>query len=245
MEDQENYVGKSIGNYRIIALIGSGGFGSVYQGEHAILKERVVAIKILHTHLSSQEERTRFLQEARLLGHLQHPHILQIFDAGIENGLPYLVTEYAPHGSLRDLLNRSAHTILPEEVSLTILSQVGEALAYAHQQHIIHRDLKPENILFNANDVALLADFGIATTLSTSSVKYSSVMGTPSYMAPEQFQGTLSQQGDQYALGCIAYELFTGHMPFTAPDFFAMGFKHLTDKPVAPTQLNPAIPMSY
>ena len=200
MGDQGNYVGKSVGNYRILTHIGSGGFGSVYRGEHSILKERVVAIKILHTHLSSLEERTRFLQEARLLEHIQHYHILQIFDAGIDSGLPYLVTGYAPNGSLRDLLNRDAHKILPEEVSLTILSQVGEALSYAHQQHIIHRDLKPENILFNANDVALLADFGIAITLSTSSVKYSSVMGTPSYMAPEQFQGILSQQGDQYAL---------------------------------------------
>lgn len=243
MGDQENYVGKSIGNYRIGTLVGSGGFGSVYRGEHAILKERDVAIKILHTHLSSLEERTRFLEEARLLEHIQHLYILQIFDAGIDAGLPYLVTEFAPHGSLRDLLTRSAHQILPEEVSLTILSQVGEALSYAHQQHIIHRDLKPENILFNANDVALLADFGIATTLSTSSVKYSTVMGTPSYMAPEQFRGILSQQSDQYALGCIAYELFTGHKPFTAPDFFAMGFKHLTDNPVAPTQLNPALPI--
>ena len=243
MGDQENYVGKCIGNYRIVALIGSGGFGSVYQGEHAILNERIVAIKVLHTHLSSQEQRTNFLQEARLLGHLQHLHILQIFDTGIDTGLPYLVTEYASHGSLRDLLNRHTQTILPEDESLTILSQVGEALSYAHQQHIIHRDLKPENILFNTNDGALLADFGIATTLSTSSVKYSSVIGTPAYMAPEQFQGTLSQQGDQYALGCIAYELFTGQKPFHSSDFFAMGFKHLTDNPVAPTQLNPALPM--
>ncbi len=243
MGDQGSYAGTSIGNYRILALIGSGGFGSVYRGEHSILKERVVAIKVLHTHLGSPAERTRFLEEARLLGHIHHHHILQIFDAGLENGLPYLVTEYAPHGSLRDLLTRSPHTILPEEVSFTILSQVGEALHYAHQQHIVHRDLKPENILFNENDRALLADFGIATTLSTSSVKYSSVIGTPSYMAPEQFQGTVSKEGDQYALGCIAYELFTGHVPFSAPDFFAMGFKHLTDHPVAPTQLNPALPI--
>src|SRR5205085_4875620 len=151
-------------------------------------------------------------------------------------------TEYAPYGSLRDVLTRSAHKILPQEVSLAILSQVGEALYYAHQQHIVHRDLKPENILFNANARALLADFGIATTLSTNSVKYSSVMGTPSYMAPEQFQGILSKEGDQYALGCIAYELFTGCAPFSAPDFFAMGFKHLTDKPIDPSQLNPALP---
>jgi serine/threonine protein kinase len=243
MEDQGNYVGKSIGNYHIVTLIGSGGFGSVYQGEHSILKERVVAIKILHNHLGSPAERDRFLEEARLLGHIQHHNILQIFDAGIDSGLPYLVTEYAPHGSLRDLLKRDAHTILPEDVSLRILSQVGEALSYAHEQHIIHRDLKPENILFNANDVALLADFGIAITLSTSSVKYSSVMGTPAYMAPEQFQGILSQQGDQYALGCIAYELMTGQQPFTAPDFIAMGFKHVSEQPIPPAQLNPALPM--
>ncbi len=243
MEDRGRYVGTTIGNYHILALIGSGGFGSVYRGEHSILKERVVAIKILHTHLGSLEERNRFLEEARLLGHIHHPNILQIYDAGLENGLPYLVTEYAPYGSLRDFLTRSTLPILPEVVSFTILSQVGEALYYAHQQHIVHRDLKPENILFNANDRVLLADFGIATTLSTSSVKYSAVMGTPSYMAPEQFQGILSKEGDQYALGCIAYELFTGHVPFSAPDFFAMGFKHLTDHPVAPTQLNPALPM--
>ncbi len=242
MGDQGSYTSTNIGNYRILGHIGNGGFGSVYRGEHSILKERVVAIKILHTHLGSPAERDRFLEEARLLGHIHGPHILQIFDAGLENGLPYLVTEYAPHGSLRDILIRHAHTILPEDVSLSILSQIGEALYYAHQQHIVHRDLKPENILFNAKNEALLADFGIATTLSTSSVKYSSVIGTPSYMAPEQFQGTVSKEGDQYALGCIAYELFTGHVPFSAPDFFAMGFKHLTDQPVAPTQFNPALP---
>lgn len=243
MGDQGSYTATSIGNYRILGLIGNGGFGSVYRGEHSILKERVVAIKILHTHLGSPAERDRFLEEARLLGQIHDPHILQIFDAGLENGLPYLVTEYAPHGSLRDILTRCAHTILPEDVSLTILSQIGEALYYAHQQHIVHRDLKPENILFNAQNEALLADFGIATTLSTSSVKYSSVIGTPSYMAPEQFQGTVSKEGDQYALGCIAYELFTGHVPFSAPDFFAMGFKHLSDQPVAPTRFNPALPV--
>lgn len=242
MGEQGTYAGTTIGNYHILALIGRGAFGSVYRAEHSILKERIVAIKMLHTHIGSLEERNRFLEEARLLGHIHHPHILQIVDAGLENGLPYLVTEFAPHGSLRDFLIRSAHPILPEEVSLAILSQVGDALYYAHQQNIVHRDLKPENILFKVNDRALLADFGLATTLSTSSFKFSTVIGTPSYMAPEQFRGIVSKEGDQYALGCIAYELFTGQKPFSAPDFFAMGFKHLTDHPVAPTQLNPQLP---
>src|SRR5438270_7007199 len=178
MMDTGHFVGKSIGNYRIVAFIGSGGFGSVYRGVHHVLQDRIVALKILHNHLSSPQELSRFLQEAQLLEHIQHPHILQIFDAGLENGLPYLVTEYASHGSLRELLKRSAHTPLPQEMSLTILAQVGEALDYVHQQHIVHRDLKPENILFNTNDAALLADFGIASTLTTSSIKYSSVIGT-------------------------------------------------------------------
>jgi len=87
-----------------------------------------------------------------------------------------------------------------------------------------------------------LSDFGISTALSTASVKAVTLIGTPPYMAPEQFQGIISKESDQYALGCIAYELFTGYAPFSAPDFFAMGFKHLTDKPIDPTQLNPAIP---
>lgn len=242
MADQGSYIGTAIGNYHILALIGSGGFGSVYRGEHNILKERVVAIKILHTHLGSPEERNRFLEEARLLGHIHHPNIIQIYDAGLENGIPYLVTEYAPYGSLRSLLIRSVHTILPQEVSISILTQVGEALYHAHQQQIVHRDLKPENILFKANNRVVLADFGIATTLSTSSVKNSTVIGTPSYMAPEQFQGILSKEGDQYALGCIAYELFTGRKPFSAPDFYAMGFKHLQEFPIAPTKLNSELP---
>ncbi|HLX57592.1 MAG TPA: serine/threonine-protein kinase [Ktedonobacteraceae bacterium] len=210
---------------------------------HTILSGRTVAIKILHTYLDSTEERNRFLQEARLLERMKHPHILHIFDVGIDNGIPYLVAEYAPNGSLRDLIKRYSPNVLPIETSLSILSQIGQALEYAHRQNIIHRDLKPENILFDIKGAALLADFGVATQLTTSSVKHVTVTGTPSYMAPEHFQGSVSKEGDQYSLACIAYELFTGHVPFTAPDFFAMGFQHLTEKAIAPTQLNSVLPV--
>ena len=244
MENQGNDVGKSIGNYRICAFLGSGGFGNVYRAEHFILAERTVAIKILHTYLDLEQDCHRFLQEAHLLEHMHHPHILHIFDVGIENRVPYLVVEFAPNGSLRNLIKQFAPNALPINTSLSILSQISQALEYAHQLNIVHRDLKPENILFDAKGVALLADFGIATQLTTNSVKHVTVSGTPSYMAPEHFQGSASKKSDQYALGCIAYELFTGQVPFTAPDFFALGFKHLTERAIVPTQLNPTLPIN-
>lgn len=237
-----NYLHRHIGNYRLITLLGSGGFGSVYRGEHTILSGCVAAIKILHTYLDSVEERNQFIQEAQLLANMQHPHILHIFDVGVDNGIPYLVAEYAPNGSLRNLIKQFAPKILPIETSLSIISQIGQALEYAHQQNVIHRDLKPENILFNAQGDVLLADFGVATQLTTSSVKQVTINGTPSYMAPESFQGAVCKESDQYSLACIAYELLTGQTPFTAPDFFSMGFVHLTEPVIALTQHNPAIP---
>ena len=239
--DGNDFIGKEIGNYRITTEINSGAYGSVYKAEHTHLKERVVAIKLLHTYMGSPREREQFAQEAQFLAMLEHPHILPLLDFGFSERQPYLIARYAAGGSLRDLLKRQAP--LPLDKTITILTQVGQALHYAHQQNIIHRDLKPENILFNARGEVLLADFGIATMLSTASVKHlTTIGGTPPYMAPEQFQGIISKEGDQYALGCIAYELITGHQPFTAPDFLSMGFKHLTEQPIAPTCFQPHLP---
>ncbi len=244
MTSDNGYIGRQVGNYRVTAKLASGAFGSVYTGSHIIFTDRpVVAIKLLHNHLGSQQQRDQFLQEARLLEKLKHPHILFVIDAGIDDDFPYFITEYAPNGSLEERLQRHQSHPLPLEEAITIISQVGQALQYAHQQNIVHRDLKPGNILFNAKDEALLADFGIAAILSTTaSTQHASVTGTPSYMAPEQFQGMISKASDQYALGCIAYELFTGHRPFIAPDSIAMGFKHMTETPMALTQFNPQLP---
>ncbi len=243
MTDENSLIGKQIGNYRVVAEINSGAFGSVYQAQHIILRERIVAIKLLHAYLSSPKEREQFLQEAQFLEKLKHPYCLPIIDAGIHNGLPYVVSEYAMNGSLRNHLTRQSSHTLPMEEALTILTQIGQALQHAHQQNIIHRDLKPENILFNAKGDALLADFGIAIVLATSSVRQVDATGTPAYMAPEQFRGMISKESDQYALGCIAYELFTGHRPFTAADFVAIGFLHAAEPPLAPTHYNPQLPI--
>ena len=240
-----NFLGNHLGSYRLVREIARGGFGTVYQAQHTILTDRLVAIKVLHDLLlNSSQERDAFLQEAQFLESLKHPFILPLLDVGIQQNIPFLVTEYAASGSLRMRLQAQSPKLLTFDEILTILSQIGQALQYAHQHNIIHRDLKPDNILLNLHGEALLADFGIATLLSTASIGHTSTTGTPAYMAPEQFRGEVSRETDQYSLGCIAYELFTGRKPFTAPDFVALGFKHATENPVPPRQHNPSISTS-
>ena len=231
-----------IGNYRIISELGQGACGRVYLAQHTVLEKRIAALKLMHNvPLHEHQEKTLFLQESHMLEVLCHPYILPIIDAGIDEGLPYIVTEYAPNGSLRQLLHQHTHQPLSQEKALSILAQIGSALHYAHEQQVVHRDLKPENILFNTQGNALIADFGLAITLASMSMHITTQAGTPAYMAPEQVQGVVSREGDQYALGCIAYELFTGQRLFTAPNIAVMMFNHLYTIPVPPSQHNPEI----
>jgi len=243
MTNGGTYIGKQIGNYRIVTEIASSYFSHVFRGEHVYLPQFIVAIKLLHAYLDSPQESERFLQEAQFLAMLKHRHIMPIIDVGIFEGLPYLVVEYAQNGSLRDRLRRHpSPRPLPLDEALTILRQVGQALQYAHGMNIVHRDLKPENILFNTKDEALLADFNIATVLETAKTKSIDIIGSPLYMAPEQFEGIVSKRSDLYALGCIAYELVTGRPPFNAPSAFALGLKHKNEDPHPPIHLNPHLP---
>ncbi len=232
----------TIGNYQLLEELAGGAFGRVYRARHFYLTNRIAAVKLLHTYISSEKERQSFLKEASFLEMLKHPHILPIFDVGIHENIPYIITEFADGQSLRQILQRLAPKLLPLDVVIRIVAQVAEALQFAHQQQVVHRDLKPENILFRANGSALLADFGISTILSSMSVQQATITGTPPYMAPEQFKGAVSKESDQYALGCIAYELVTGHRPFSAPDFFSMGFKHVNERPQPPMYFNSNLP---
>src|SRR5581483_7537262 len=148
MADEDSSIGKQIGNYRIVAELGSGGFADVYQGQHIIFtNDPPVALKLLYARLKTKE-REQFIQEAQLLRTLHHPHILSVLDAGFHESTPYIVMEYAPRGSLQDRLDLQPGKPLSFDEALTILNQIGEALHYAHQQNIVHRDLKPDNILF-------------------------------------------------------------------------------------------------
>lgn len=244
MRSRDPYIGRIFNGYQIKSRIACGSFGCVYLAQHILLL-RYAAIKLMHTaYLHSSREQKRFLQEARFLEVLKHPHILDIYDAGVDNGLPFLVTEYAAGGSLRDLLKRWSPHPLPVNNAISILSQIGYALHYAHQQNILHHDLKPANILFNYKGEVLLADFGIAIVQANATHKRPTAsIGTPAYMAPEQFKGEVGHKSDQYSLGCLAYELVTGRLPFIAPNDVAMGFTHLQAIPIPPTQLNPFLPL--
>jgi serine/threonine protein kinase len=236
-----NFV-QDIGNYRLTATLGKGACGHVFLGRHVLLPNRLVAIKVMKaTPLHSLEEQERFRREAQFLDWLKHPHILPVIDVGVCKDYSYLVTEYASNGSLKDLLDQQPHRLLSEERALGILSQIGQALQYAHENGVVHRDLKPANILFNTKGDALLADFGIAMLLSRACTEPAEVAGTPAYMAPEQFQQVVSCKSDQYALGCIAYELFTGHPPFSAMNFYALALKQIREQPLPLTCHNPSI----
>jgi tRNA A-37 threonylcarbamoyl transferase component Bud32 len=241
---QQEGTGSRIGNYRLLRRLGRGGFSTVYLARHLILQSRPpVALKRLLTPLDSPRARSLFIDEARLLEQLRHPHILPLIDAGIDDeGFPYLVTLYAAGGSLRARLQRANGRPLPLEEALAIVAQVGSALHYAHERGVIHRDLKPENVLFTDHGEALLADFGIAFLLGSRSLEQASVSGTPAYMAPEQFRGQVSRQSDQYALACLTYELTTGHRVFEDHDALVLMYRHTQEEPRPPRAYNPHLP---
>ena len=205
-------IGQQLGNYRLVSLLGHGGFADVYLGEHVHLQTQA-AIKVLHTQLAS-EDIEKFRNEALTIAHLVHPHIIRVLDYDVENSIPFLVMDYAPNGSLRDRHPRG--TRLPPMVFMPYVRQVASALQYAHDQKLIHRDVKPENMLLGRNNEVLLSDFGIAlvTQSSFSQSTEDVVIGTMAYMAPEQIQGKARPASDQYALGVVVYEWLSGMKPF-------------------------------
>ncbi len=196
------HIGQQLGNYRLIELLGRGGFANVYLGEHVYLKTQA-AIKVLHTQLTPTDLRD-FLHEAQTIARLRHFHIVRILDFGVDTteNTPYLVMDLAHHGTLRQRHPRESSPPL-----LTIVSyvkQIASALEYAHSEKLIHRDVKPENMLLGNNDEVLLSDFGIvALAHSTSSLKTQEYSGTIHYSAPEQIQGKPRPASDQYALGIV------------------------------------------
>ena len=234
---------EQIDKYKILGRLGSGGYGQIYLAKHVFFPNRLVAIKLLKSRfITSQEERASFLQEAHILDMVEDPNILPIIDVGFFENTPYIITEYIGNGSLRTLLESQTSRFLSVDRSLSILSEIGTALATIHQLSIVHGDLKPENILLREHGQALLSDFGSATYLGTRDfVNTHVVKGTVKYMSPEQFHGKICRQSDQYALGCIAYELFTGQHPFTANDVDTWEQKHETETPRPLREVNPDI----
>ncbi len=207
-------VGLKLGNYRIIRLLGQGGFASVYLGEHVYLNTPA-AIKVLNMQLAHHALES-FLKEARTIARLEHTHIIRVLEFGIEEITPFLVMSYAEHGTLRHRYPRTS--ILPWTTIASYTKQVASALQYAHDHGVIHRDIKPENMLLRENLTLQLSDFGLAIIAQSTNVPARVTAGTTAYMAPEQIQGQPGRASDQYALGVVAYEWFCGSCPFTGSE---------------------------
>jgi serine/threonine protein kinase len=237
-------IGQNIGRYRITDKLGTGGMAIIYKAYDTRL-ERDVAIKVIRTKAipAQQHERLmkRFQREAKAQAQFNHPNIVPVYDYGVHEGMPYLVMEYIPGGTLKERISG------PVDVQQAVawVLPIADALAYAHQQGIIHRDVKPSNILITQDNKPLLTDFGIAKVLEANEGTLTATgmgVGTPEYMAPEQWRGETTEVSDQYALGVVLYELLTGQKPFTAETPVAIALKQMKDPLTRPSQLVPGIP---
>src|SRR6266851_834247 len=236
-------IGQQMGNYHLTRLLGRGGFAEVYLGEHVQLYNMRVAIKVLQN-ISAKQDVQRFRDEAQVLVDLKHYHIVRLLEYGVaKDTTPYLVMDYAPGGTLRQKYPRG--TQVPLDLIVSYVQQVAGALQAAHNKKVIHCDIKPDNMLLGENDEVLLSDFGIAT-IAHSIYSYSTqelgdrkgLVGTISYMAPEQILGNPHPASDQYALGIVVYEWLTGICPFTGSYYKVMS-QHLSDEPQFIRQPNP------
>src|SRR5260221_709075 len=231
-------VGQQLGNYRLVSLLGQGGYAEVYLGQHVYL-DTLAAIKILHARIASDDVE-HFLAEARTVARLVHPHIVRVLEFDVRDSIPYLVVDYAPNGTLRKRHPRSVP--LPLSTVVSYVTQLASALQYAHEQKVIHRDVKPENMLMGRNGEVLLSDFGIA--LITQSSRYESsidMAGTIAYMAPEQIEAHPRPASDQYSLGIVVYEWLTGDRPFHGT-FREIASKHTVVPPPSLCKQVPTLP---
>ncbi|HVB75515.1 MAG TPA: protein kinase [Ktedonobacteraceae bacterium] len=232
-------VGQQFGDYRLVRLIGKGGFADVYLGEH-MRRKTLTAVKVLHARLA-QDNLKSFLNEARSF-RLKHAHIIQILDFGLEDDFPYLVMEYAPSGSLRQRYPKG--TRLPLATIVSYVAQLADALQYAHGEGVIHRDIKPDNMLVGQRGDVLLSDFGIASIAQTAtSLDLRDQAGTITYMSPEQMQGKPRPASDQYSLGIVIYEWICGDRPFHGT-FAEIHGQHLTTLPPSLRARVPDLPVA-
>jgi serine/threonine protein kinase len=240
-------VGKTVGKYTLLELLGRGGMAEVYKARHPTL-DRDVTVKVLHRHLADGEGfLARFEREAKAVAAMRHPHIVQIFDYEATEDANYMVMEFIDAGTLQDRVVALAKEkkYLPVREVLSVLGQVAEALDYAHGRGILHRDVKPSNILLDSSGNAFLTDFGIARILSSTQFTVTGVMvGTPAYMSPEQGAGgELTTASDIYALGVILYELLAGKVPFSSETTpLAIIHKHINEPPPNLRALRPDLP---
>jgi serine/threonine protein kinase len=234
--------GTEFGDYRLLRLLGEGGFAEVYVAEHKHLPGNLAAIKLLKGSFTPQQiEMLR--QEALIISKLDHPHIVQLRTFSIERKVPYLIMAYASGGSLAT--RHKMGTPLPLLTICEYVRQIATALHYAHSQRIIHRDIKPENILLTQDGRLQVADFGIAimaqnTKIAQGAQGAQEIVGTWTYMAPEQFTGQSEPASDQYALGIMVYQWLCGNPPFT-DSIYTLPYQHMSEPPPSLSRRIPAL----
>jgi serine/threonine-protein kinase len=233
-----------VAGYEIVGTLGKGGMGIVYKARQTKLG-RLVALKmVLSEGAASPVERSRFRREAEATARLQHPNIVQIYQLGEHDGCPYFVLELVEGGSLAERL-RGTPLMVRSAAELVLL--LARAVQHAHERGVLHRDLKPANVLLGADGAPKIADFGVARRLDLDQgqTRTGAIVGTPSYMAPEQAEGQVHDLGpatDVYALGAILYECVTGRPPFKAPSVLETLEQVRTHDPARPTALQPGLP---
>ncbi|MDA1129603.1 MAG: protein kinase, partial [Chloroflexi bacterium] len=229
-----------IGRYEILERIAAGGQGTVYRARDTVL-DRVVAIKVINQSLADDPAYLEALQrEARLAAGLDHPNITTVHDFQFEGDTPYLVMEYVPDSLDKHLRRRQP---LPQAEAVEIAIQICKALAYAHSNGVIHRDIKPQNVLLTEDGIAKVSDFGIARAIASSTQSRTTrAVGTPFYMAPEQWTGSPADaKADIYSLGVLLYELLTGSPPFQGDSVEVIYVQH-RESPVPPIPRNRGVP---
>jgi serine/threonine protein kinase len=234
---------RQFGRYRIIRKLGRGGMGSVFLAQDSQL-DRDVALKIPHlTSGEGPEVLERFYREARAAARLQHPNLCPVYDCGILDNLPYLTMVYIEGKPLSDLIQSGQP--LSQHQAVSLVRQLALALQTAHQQGVIHRDLKPANVIINEQNVPIIVDFGLARHINAGDIRLTQtgmILGTPSYMPPEQIDGDVRAMGpgcDIYSLGVILYQLLTGRLPFEGPTAASVMAQSFLQEPARPSKHRP------
>jgi len=237
---------KNLGRYEIAALVGEGGMGRVYRALDPMIG-RTVAIKTLNVDLEPaqfEEFKQRFFREARTAGRLQHPNVVTIYDVGEQGGVAFIAMEYVEGKTLREVLDAGAP--LKVDTACRIACDVAAGLAAAHRQSIIHRDVKPANIMVGAGGAVKLMDFGIARLPEGMRTRTGLVLGSPTYIAPEQIVGHPADgRYDQFSLGVVLYEMLTGTVPFRGNGVGELLFNMLSYIHAPPSLHNPRVPAVF
>ncbi|UJP10738.1 Stk1 family PASTA domain-containing Ser/Thr kinase [Microbacterium sp. KUDC0406] len=229
------------GRYRVRARIARGGMATVYVATDMRL-ERRIALKVMHAHLSDDSAfQSRFIQEARAAARLADPHVVNVFDQGQDGELAYLVMEYLPGITLRELLKEQKRLSIPQ--TITIMDAVLSGLAAAHRAGIVHRDVKPENVLLAEDGRIKIGDFGLARATTANTATGAQLLGTIAYLAPELVtRGTADARSDIYALGIMLYEMLVGEQPYKGEQPMQIAFQHATEQVPRPSARNSAVP---